>query len=112
MIASDSHVLIAGNAALREWAPALLERDVLNCEFGLEWQPDELRFVYLINDALNEDDLTTAMQIVQGYSGDTQVWLIGDPDQVAKLLAEAGPAFDISIKNWTQDLVSAIIQKK
>ncbi|HEY5270650.1 MAG TPA: hypothetical protein VII97_09960 [Anaerolineales bacterium] len=112
MIPTDAHVLIAGNGALREWAPALLEREVLNCEFGLEWQPDELKLVYLINDALDANDLATAMAVVRGYSGDTRLWLIGDPDQVAKLTAAAGPSLEISIQAQTPELVFAIIQTK
>jgi hypothetical protein len=112
MIPADAHVLIAGNGALREWAPALLEREVLNCEFGLEWQPDELQQVYLINDALDANDLLTAMAVVRDYSRDTRLWLIGDPDQVANLSAHAGPTLEISIQDQTPDLVFAIIQTK
>ena len=112
IIPPDAHVLITGNAALREWAPALLEREVLNCEFGLEWQPEELRQVYLINDAIDANDLTAAMAVVHGYSGDSRLWLIGDPDQVAKLAADAGTTLDFSIQDQTPDLVYAIIQTK
>jgi 4-amino-4-deoxy-L-arabinose transferase-like glycosyltransferase len=112
IIPADAHVLIAGNGALREWAPALLEREVLNCEFGLEWQPGELQQVYLINDALGSNNLSAAMAVVQGYSGDTRLWLIGDPDQVAKLAADAGSTLEISIQDQTPELVFAIIQTK
>jgi 4-amino-4-deoxy-L-arabinose transferase-like glycosyltransferase len=112
IIPVDAHVLIAGNAALREWAPALLEREVLNCEFGLEWQPDELKQVDLINQALYSNDLGTAMAVVQGYSGDSHLWLIGVPEQVAKLAAEAGPTIEISIQDQTPELVFVIIQTK
>jgi hypothetical protein len=112
MIPTDAHVLIAGNAALREWAPALLEREVLNCEFGLEWQPDELKQVYLINDALYANDLAAVMAVVRDYSGETRLWLVGNPDQVAKLAAVASPSFEMSIQDQTPELVVAIIQTK
>jgi 4-amino-4-deoxy-L-arabinose transferase-like glycosyltransferase len=112
IIPPGAHVLIAGNGALREWAPALLERQVLNCEFGLEWQPDELKQVYLINDALHANDLAAAMAAVQGYSGDTRLWLVGDPDLVGKLAADAGPSLEISIQVHTPEVVFAIIQTK
>jgi hypothetical protein len=112
MIPADAHVLIAGNGALREWAPVLLEREVLNCEFGLEWQPDELKQVDLINGALYANDLATAMAFVRGYSGDTSLWLIGDPDQVANLASHAGLSLEISIQNQTPDLIFAIIDTK
>jgi hypothetical protein len=52
------------------------------------------------------------MAIVQGYSGDSRLWLIGDPDQIANLTAEAGPTLEISIQNQTPELVFAIIQTK
>lgn len=112
MIPTGEHVLVAGNAALREWAPALLERDVLNCEFGLEWQPDELKQVYLINGALDANDLSAAMEVVLSYSGDTRLWLIGNPEKFAALAADADPSLDISIQDRTPDLVFAVIQMK
>jgi len=112
LIPTDAHVLIAGNGALREWAPALLEREVLNSEFGLEWQPDELEQVYLINEALDANDLAAAMEVVRGYSGDSRIWLIGDPDQVAKLAAVASLPLEITLQYQTLDLVFAIIQTK
>jgi len=112
IIPANAHVLIAGNGALREWAPALLEREVLNCEFGLEWQPDELKQVYLINDAINANNLPAAMAVIQGYSGDSRLWLIGDPDQVAKLVKGSDQTLEISVQDQTPELVFAIIQKK
>jgi len=112
MIPANAHVLIAGNGALREWAPALLEREVLNCEFGLEWQPDELKTVNLINAALYANDLATAMTIVRDYSGDTRLWLIGDPDHIAKLTAHASSSLELSIQDQTPDLVFAIVTTK
>jgi hypothetical protein len=108
----DAHVLIAGNGALREWAPALLERQVLNCEFGLEWQPDELQKVNLINDAIHANDLATVMMIVKSYSGDSHLWLVGDPDQVAALAKTTGNLYDISIQDHTPELVLAVIDAK
>lgn len=111
-IPENAHVLIAGNGALREWAPALLEREVLNCQFGLEWKPADLKIVYLINDALDGNDLAKAMTIIHAYTGDTIVWLVGDPNQVAKLAAGAIPSLEVSIQKQTPDLVFAIIQTK
>jgi hypothetical protein len=109
-IPTDAHVLVAGNGALREWAPALLEREVLNCEFGLEWQPDELEQVYLINTAIEEKDLQKVMAIVKNLSGDSRIWLIGDPDLIATLARETGSGLILSIQDQTPDLVFAIIQ--
>jgi hypothetical protein len=58
------------------------------------------------------NDLTVAMAGVRGYSGDTRLWLLGVPDQVAKLAADAGPTLEISIQDQTPELVFAIIQTK
>ncbi len=111
-IPPDAHVLIAGNGALREWAPALLEREVLNCEFGLEWQPDELQKVNQINDAIHVNDLTAAMLIVKSYSGDSHLWLVGDPVQVAELAKTAGNSYEVSIQDQSPELVLAVINTK
>ena len=112
IIPADAQVLIAGNGALREWAPALLEREVLNCEFGLEWKPEVLKKVNLINDALDANDLSKAMTIIHSYSGNTRLWLVGDPGQIARLAANAGPSLEISTQYQTPELVFAIIQGK
>jgi 4-amino-4-deoxy-L-arabinose transferase-like glycosyltransferase len=112
IIPVDAHILVAGNGALREWSPALLEREVLNCEFGLEWQPDELRHVFLINAALDENDLVSAMSDVKGYSGDSSVWLVGDTAQIIKLMATANPSLEIAIQYQTPELVFATIQTR
>ena len=111
-IPANARVLIAGNGALREWAPTLLEREVLNCQFGLEWKPADLQKVTLINAALDENDLTKAMAIIRAYTGDTSLWLVGVPDQVAKLSAAANPSLVISIQLQTPELVFATIQSK
>ncbi len=110
LIPADAHVLVDGNGALREWAPALLQREVLNCEFGLEWKPGTLKKVLLINTALFEDDLPAAMAVIRDYTGDTSLWLVGNPDKVASLAASAGTGFEVSIQNETPDLVFAIIR--
>jgi hypothetical protein len=109
-IPTGSHVLIAGNAALREWAPALMEREVLNCEFGLEWQPDELKQVYRINSALLAGDLDSALMEVKTYSGDASVWLVGDPQMVAGLLESAGSSLESSVEYQTPELVFVLIR--
>jgi hypothetical protein len=52
------------------------------------------------------------MEVVRGYSGDSRIWLIGDPDQVAKLAAVASLPLEITLQYQTLDLVFAIIQTK
>jgi hypothetical protein len=87
-----------------------LKREVLNCIFGLEWQPEELLQVYRIYDTLESNYLTTAMADVWGYSGDTRLWLIGTPDKVVKLTVYAGMSIEISIQDQTPDFILGIIQ--
>lgn len=110
LVPVGARILIAGNGALREWAPALLEREVLNCEFGLEWQPEELKKANLINDALADNDLAGAMEVVRDYSGDTILWLVGDPGLFDDLVSGSNLSFTISIQARTPDLVLAILQ--
>jgi hypothetical protein len=110
LIPADAHILVAGNGALREWAPALLEREVLNCEFGLEWQPEELKQVNLINDAIADNDLAGAMAVVRDYSGDTSLWLVGDPGQIEELVAGSDLSLEVSIQMSAPGLVLAILQ--
>jgi len=52
------------------------------------------------------------MTIIHAYTGDTIVWLVGDPNQIAKLAAGAIPSLEVSIQKQTPDLVFAIIQTK
>ncbi|GAB4500792.1 MAG: hypothetical protein Fur0035_03320 [Anaerolineales bacterium] len=42
LLPENAQILILGNEALSEWAPYLLQREVLNTQFGLEWQPNEM----------------------------------------------------------------------
>ena len=112
IIPADAHVLIVGNPALREWAPALLEREVLNCEFGLEWQPAELKQVYLINNALVMENLGEAMSVIHGYSGDDRLWLVGEPEKITQLTEDTDASLEISIQYQTPELIFAYIQTR
>lgn len=53
IIPKNASVLVLGNDALLEWSPVLLEREVVNTKFGLEWQPNELQRVYNLNQELS-----------------------------------------------------------
>jgi hypothetical protein len=112
MIPADARVIIVGNAALREWAPPLLEREVLNCEFGLEWKPAELNLVYQINEALSANDLAAAISTMHTISGDSHFWLVGNTDQVAQLIANAGESLEIFVQDQNPDLVYAVVNLK
>jgi len=112
VIPPDAHVLVVGNGALIEWAPALLQREVVNCQFGLEWRPKDLQEVYLINDALAAHDLAKAMTIIHAYTGDTMVWLVGEPSLFTKLAVVTDPALVVTIRDQSPEFVLATIQIK
>jgi hypothetical protein len=86
---AGARLLVAGNGALQEWSPTLLQREVLNTPFGLEWQPDELVHVNAINEALEEEDLSAALTAVEDYTGDKKIYLLATAEDLADLLAQA-----------------------
>jgi hypothetical protein len=71
-IPSNAKVLVLGNDALLEWSPYLLQREVINTKFGLEWQPAELEKINLLNEKLrtakNWDDVSNAVVAMNGQS--------------------------------------------
>jgi hypothetical protein len=92
----DASVVVPGDSpALREWAPALLEREVLNTPYGLEWQPEELPSVNAIDDALQAHDLARMLFTAQHYGGKPEIYLIVPPRQLRDLLA--GASTNISV---------------
>ena len=75
-IPNNASVIIIGNTALAEWAPVILEREVLNIEFGLEWQPDELKMIQAINASIEKDDFEGMIYALETYTGEHQVYLV------------------------------------
>jgi hypothetical protein len=71
-IPPNQKVLVLGNDALLEWSPYLLQREVINTKFGLEWQPVELEKINLLNTRLqaakNWDDVLLAVSEMNGQS--------------------------------------------
>jgi hypothetical protein len=53
IIPAGSEVIILSNDAVLEWGPYLLQREVINTKFGLEWQPARLARINLLNSSLN-----------------------------------------------------------
>ena len=84
-IPENGRVVIVGNIALAEWAPAILQREVLNIEYGLEWQPDELEKVKAINEAIEENDFAAMIMAIEVYTDDQQVYLIASKDDRSTL---------------------------
>jgi hypothetical protein len=85
-IPSSAQVIVLGNGGLREWAPYLLQREVLNTEFGLEWQPGEYRQIVSANKILDEaqgwEDVAEA---TRSLTNQKVVYIVLDPDYVSAL---------------------------
>ncbi len=83
-IPDNGRVIILGNIGLAEWAPAILQREILNIEYGLEWQPTELEKVQAINVALEEGDLGGMINALEAYTGDHLVYLVSTTDDLKR----------------------------
>ncbi len=53
-IPQDAKLIIIGNEAVIEWAPQILQREVINVKYGLEWEPNEFIEVLALNEALED----------------------------------------------------------
>jgi hypothetical protein len=84
-IPESGRLIVLGNIALAEWAPAILQREVLNIEYGLEWQPDELEKVKAINEAIQENNFEAMLEAVDHYTGDQQFYLITTLDDFSEI---------------------------
>lgn len=80
-------VLILSNDAVLEWGPYLLQREVINTKFGLEWQPAERerinRLNTMLNDAQNWDDIWKGISDI-GESG--PIYIVSTQKQIFSAL--------------------------
>ena len=84
IVPAAAQVIVLGNGGLREWAPYLLQREVLNTEFGLEWQPAEYRQIVAANQRLNEaENWQEAAEAVRSLTNAKQVYIVLDPNHVS-----------------------------
>lgn len=83
LIPPSAQVIVLGNGGLREWAPYLLQREVLNTEFGLEWQPAEYRQIISANKALEEaESWERISEAVRSLTNQKQIYVILDPNHL------------------------------
>jgi hypothetical protein len=108
----DGHVLVVGNTALREWAPALLERQVINCEFGLEWEPDELEIVRLVNASLQTGKLLAALEIIKEKIEIEDLYIVGEPGLISELIQAPINGYQYSLMIRTSRLELGMLQEK
>ena len=110
IIPASGQMIVMGNPGLREWSPYLLQREVLNTEFGLEWQPDEYHQIILANEELDDaKNWLDVAEAVQSLSDQKQVYVILDPGQLPEgfEMAKAGPFF---VKIRTPQLQIGILE--
>jgi len=104
-IPDGSGVIVIGNTALAEWAPALIQREVLNIEYGLEWQPDELQKVQAINAALEEVNWALVIPAIEEYAQDQLIYLVATPEGFAALQGTLPPSASLSLIDTTPGLL-------
>ena len=100
IIPASESVIVWGNGGLREWSPYLLQREVLNTEFGLEWQPEEYHQIISANQELDAaENWQDVAQAVRSLSDQKQVYIVLDPGQLPEgfEMTEARP-FLVKIK--------------
>ena len=82
----DAQILVVGNEGILEWAPQIIQREVINTPYGLEWQPDELVVVMEINKVLEEgESWNEILVILQEEMGIESVYLLSDKSYISNL---------------------------
>jgi len=78
---TDAVVVVLGNSALREWSPYLLQREVINTEYGLEWKIEEYQAVIMANQVLKSaSDWETVDTAVEPLTKVKQVYIVIQSD--------------------------------
>ncbi len=81
-IPPNAQVLVIGNQALEEWAPQILQREVINTQFGMEWQPDEYAQYFSVVAAIDADQ---SWDDVLDASGENQLYILMDSKKTVHL---------------------------
>ena len=103
-------VIVIGNPGLREWCPFLLQREVLNTEFGLEWQPDEYRPIISTNRALdNAKSWQDVVDAVRLLTEQKQVYVVFAPNHLPAGLEGADQSL-LLVKMKTDELQVGILE--
>ena len=106
LIPVDASVIVIGNKGLVEWSPALIERDVINNFFGLEWIPERYEKIFPLTDILvKTTDPDAIMETLQEDFEDlSTVYVIADQAQINKiagLAREDGVVFE-PLREYTE----------
>ena len=100
LIPEDAKVLVIGNDALLEWSPYLLQHEVINTKFGLEWKPGLSQSVALLNrrisDAQTWDEV---LQAVIKFNGSQRVYVLSSEKKLlTKLNLNSSVPFNLKIE--------------
>jgi hypothetical protein len=77
LIPANAKVLVLGNDALLEWSPYLLQREVINTKFGLEWKPGDLQRVTLLNKSVSEaENWDDVLKTITDFTNDQSVYVL------------------------------------
>jgi hypothetical protein len=97
-IPPNANVVVFGTDAVVEWAPTILQRDVLNVKYGLEWQPSELARVQALYKELKASQSWPEMiQVLHSFGFDSAVYLIGDKRRFSGLSRGSGDAANMFV---------------
>jgi hypothetical protein len=101
-IPENGKVIVVGNEAFVEWTPYILQREVLNTTFGVEWQPTELERIRYLNEAIGaSQNLENVFNAILKFTPIQEVYLV-----ISK--KSGGPAWanDSHSKNIVVDMGS------
>jgi 4-amino-4-deoxy-L-arabinose transferase-like glycosyltransferase len=99
MIPPDGSVIAVGSLGLVEWSPALLEREVLNNPFGLEWIAGREEEMHYLTSQLQSvtDPLDYAPLIRQYFPRTRKVYLVLDNAWISPAVLSGIDAEDLTI---------------
>lgn len=87
LIPANAKVLVMGNDALLEWSPYLLQREVINTKFGLEWKPGDLQAIALLNGNISEAKTWDEVQnAVVRFTGGQPVYVLSEDKKLLTAL--------------------------
>jgi hypothetical protein len=79
-IPGEAQIIVISNEAVIEWAPQILQREVINVKYGLEWEPNEFIEVLALNEALEDGENWETHLPKSG-----QIYILSDQENVLSL---------------------------
>jgi hypothetical protein len=116
LIPQNAPVCVAGNWGLIEWSPALLQREVLNNHYGLEWQPAAGKTARAFTDLLmSTPEAEEIMEFAQdNYNVTDELYIITSRAYLQQLknnLPGSKTGVEPGVIKQYQDLTLGIIKK-